>query len=395
MNNNTPSAWQPLAGLKIIDFSMLLPGPLTTLIFADLGAEIIKVEPPGGDYARGMGSNLFAGANRNKRSIVLDLKQAGATQVIEKLAAYGDVAIEGFRPGVAERLGIAAATLQNINPALIYCSLSGFGQSGPMKDHSGHDLAYLAMAGSLSQSGHWREPSRRSSTPVADMAGGANAAIAILAALHESKQQNKGRVIDISLYESILYMNAIRFGFELDEPTKDHLYPTNDLFRTQDDELIALTIVEEKFWRNFVQLVSHAHPEFSNEQYNTEAGRREHGDRLMDQLDKLIQSKSAKQWLILFNDADVPAALSISPGQSLRTEQSQARAWHVQTADGPVFPFPAIADQQPASTDQAPPPGLGQHSAHILQTIGFKPEEIDRLINSGVVQQSVEKQSDK
>ena len=135
---------------------MLLPGPLTTLIFADLGANIIKVEPPGGDYARGMGSNLFQGANRNKRSLVLDLKSPAATEIIARLATHGQVAIEGFRPGVADRLGIGASSLQALNPKLVYCSISGFGQTGPMRHHAGHDLAYLAMAGSLSTP-FWRQ----------------------------------------------------------------------------------------------------------------------------------------------------------------------------------------------------------------------------------------------
>ena len=384
MSDSPSPAWQPLSGLTIIDFSMLLPGPLTTLIFADLGADIIKVEPPGGDYARGMGSNLFHGANRNKRSLLLDLKTPEATEVIARLAAHGDVAIEGFRPGVAERLGIGSAILQSINPQLVYCSISGFGQTGPMKHHPGHDLAYLAMAGSLSQSGHWREPSRRSSTPVADMAGGTYAAIAILAALRETDKK-KAPVIDISLYESMLYMNAIRFGFEQDEPTRDHLYPTNDLFTTSDGKQIALTIVEEKFWGNFVQAVGASHPHFASEQYATEEGRRRHGDTLMTQLDELFQSNTAAHWLALFEPADVPATECITPVQALQTEHSRARAVHVDTAEGPVLPFPSVVEGCSPALDQHPPPAPGQHNEAILGELGFDAGDIERLINAGAL----------
>ena len=383
MNEGTSRAWQPLSGLNIIDFSMLLPGPLTTLIFADLGASIIKVEPPGGDYARGMGSNLFHGANRNKRSLVLDLKSPAATEVIARLADHGDVAIEGFRPGVADRLGISAQTLQSINPGLVYCSISGFGQTGPMKNHPGHDLAYLAMAGSLSQSGHWREPSRRSSTPVADMAGGTFAAIAILAALQDDR--DKAPVIDISLYESMLYMNAIRFGFEQDEPTRDHLYPTNDLFTTSDGQQIALTIVEEKFWINFVRAVAGSHPHFASEQYATEAGRRRDGDILMTQLDELIGSNTAEHWLSLFGATDVPATLCITPRQALQTEHSRARALHVDTAAGAVLPFPSVVEGHIRATHQQPPPTAGQHNTEILEELGFQADDIDRLMQIGAV----------
>ncbi len=385
MRATPPGAWQPLSGLTIVDFSMLLPGPLTTLILADLGADVIKVEPPGGDYARGMGSHLFRGANRNKRSLVLDLKSPGAAPVVERLAGHGDVAIEGFRPGVAHRLGIGASTLQAINPGLVYCSISGFGQTGPMKHHPGHDLAYLAMAGSLSQSGHWREPSRRSSTPVADMAGGHHAAIAILAALRERDETGTAPVIDISLYESMLYMNAIRFGFEQEEATRDHLYPTNDLFTTRDGEQIALTIVEEKFWRNFVEAVGDDHPRFADEQYATEAGRRRHGDELMALLDALFASATAEHWLTLFEATDVPAALCITTRQALETAQSRARGIHVETASGPVLPFPAVVAGHDPRQDQYPPPVAGEHNADILAELGFDGSDIARLTGNGAV----------
>lgn len=164
--------WKPLAGLKVIDFSMLLPGPLTTLILRDLGAEVIKVEPPGGDYARHMNSHMFQGANRGKDSIALDLKAPGARPILEKLALYGDVVIEGFRPGVADRLGFGPDTLQALNPKLVYCSLSGFGQTGPAATHAGHDLAYLAMGGALAHRGQLRQSPSRAALPIADIAGG-------------------------------------------------------------------------------------------------------------------------------------------------------------------------------------------------------------------------------
>jgi len=385
MTATPDKAWQPLSGLTVIDFSMLLPGPLTTLIFADLGADIIKVEPPGGDYARGMTSRLFAGANRNKRSLLLDLKSPDAGEVITRLALRGDIAIEGFRPGVARRLGIGADALQELNPGLVYCSISGFGQTGPMASHPGHDLAYLAMAGSLSQSGHWREASRRSSTPVADMAGGTYAAIAILAALREKDNTGMASVIDISLYESMLYMNALRFGFKDDQPSKDHLYPTNDLFTTRDGKQVALTIVEQKFWDNFVVAVGKKHAHFASKMYATESGRRARGDDLMHQLDELFASENATHWLSLFEQHDVPATLCITPRQALQTPHSIARAVHVETPQGEVLPFPSIVAGHSPCKEQSPPPAPGEHNEIILQELGFDTSDIQRLVTAGVV----------
>ncbi len=385
MTATPDKAWQPLSGLTVIDFSMLLPGPLTTLIFADLGADIIKVEPPGGDYARGMTSQLFAGANRNKRSLLLDLKSPDAGEVITRLALRGDIAIEGFRPGVARRLGIGADALQELNPGLVYCSISGFGQTGPMASHPGHDLAYLAMAGSLSQSGHWREASRRSSTPVADMAGGTYAAIAILAALREKDNTGMASVIDISLYESMLYMNALRFGFKDDQPSKDHLYPTNDLFTTRDGKQVALTIVEQKFWDNFVVAVGEKHAHFASEMYATESGRRARGDDLMHQLDELFAGENAAHWLSLFEQHDVPATLCITPRQALQTPQSIARAAHVETPHGEVLPFPSIVTGHSPCKEQSPPPAPGEHNEIILQELGFDASDIQRLVTAGAV----------
>src|SRR4051794_39688617 len=136
----TEDPWLPLAGIKVLDFSLLLPGPFTTLILADLGADVVKVEPLAGDFAREIPMAMFRMANRNKRSIALDLKHDEARPVVERLAGWADVAIEGFRPGVADRLGIGYAALAALNPRLVYCSLSGYGKTGPDRMRPGHDL---------------------------------------------------------------------------------------------------------------------------------------------------------------------------------------------------------------------------------------------------------------
>src|SRR6056297_2994227 len=156
--------------MRVLDFSWLLPGPFCTMQLADLGAEVIKVESPGGDYARDMLPGLFAAANRNKRSIIVDLKANDAADLVEALVRKADVVVEGFRPGVAERLGIGFSRLSQINPRLVYASISGYGAKGPMAQTVGHDVNYLAMAGVLSIPGQWGAGSARSGLPVGDIA---------------------------------------------------------------------------------------------------------------------------------------------------------------------------------------------------------------------------------
>ncbi len=378
---NQSRHWAPLKGIKIIDFSMLLPGPLTTLILGDLGAEIIKVEPPGGDYARHMKSHMFEGANRGKKSIVVDMKSPDAVPVIEKLAAYGDVAIEGFRPGVASRLGFGPDQLQAINPQLVYCSLSGFGQTGPAATKAGHDLAYLAMGGSLAYRGQLRQPPSRASLPIADIAGGAFAAVSILAALREGG----GTVLDLSLYEAVLYTSVLRFGFDTPPASVDHLYPANDLFTCADGRQIALTVIEEKFWANLVRVLKDIAPELGGDSFANEELRLENHLALMDILDRVFATRPANDWITLFDPADVPAAICVTNSEAIHSPHAQARALHRDTDMGPIMPFPVLANGQRVP-DHSQAPKISSGAGAVLATIGFDQTEIETLYSSGAIQ---------
>src|SRR4051812_41747651 len=171
---------------------MFVPGPFAAAILADLGAEVTKVEAPRGDPGRAYIPVQFDAENRNKRSISIDLKSPGSRSVVERLARNADLVLEGFRPGVAKRLGIDYEKLKAFNPKLIYCSISGYGQSGPWRERPGHDVNYVAAAGGLAFPGQWLAPPARSSHPVADMGGGSFAVISLLAALHERNSTGKG-----------------------------------------------------------------------------------------------------------------------------------------------------------------------------------------------------------
>src|SRR3954454_651426 len=193
---------------------MFVPGPFCSAMLADLGAEVIKVEPPKGDPGRSYVPVQFATENRNKRSISLDLKKEDASKVVQRLAAKADIVLEGFRPGVASRLGIDYETLQKHNPKLIYCSISGYGQTGPWRERPGHDVNYVAASGGLAYPGQWLKAPARSSLPVADMAGGSFAAIAVLSGLYQANVSGKGVYLDLSLFESAFFMAAMRHSLD-------------------------------------------------------------------------------------------------------------------------------------------------------------------------------------
>ncbi len=376
--------WQPLAGIKVLDFSALLPGPFGTLALADLGADIVKIEPPGGDFARHMPSSLFRMTNRNKRSLVLDLKHPDAETVVRRLAEWADVAVEGFRPGVAVRLGIDAVRLMTFNPRLICCSLSGYGQTGPWRDIPGHDGNYLAGAGALALSGHWGELPRRSGIPVSDLAGGTYAAIAILAALHERAGTGKGRALDLSLSEAAMSFAAIRHGLDLDAPSQEHLWPTNDLFETADGRMIALGIVEEHFWKGFVDAARDIAPDLGETRYASEAARRSHGDALSARLRQVMRMRDAAEWLARFGEHDVPAQLCLTPAQASRSAQIAGREMVMAMDEERHIPFPVRVDGERGAGLRNTAPAAGEHSVAVLEEIGFSTAEIAALAASAV-----------
>ena len=385
MADGNGDGWQPLRGVRVLDFTPLLPGPFATLALADLGADVVKVEPPGGDFARHMPSLLFRMANRNKRSLALDLKHPGAEAVVRRLAAWADVAIEAFRPGVADRLGIGAVALRADNPRLVYCSLSGYGQTGPARLWPGHDGNYLAASGALALSGHWGEPPRRSGIPVADLAGGSYAAIAILAALHERDATGVGRTLDLSLAEAAMSFAAIRHGLDLAEPSQEHLWPTNDLFETADGATIALGIVEPRFWDNFVAAASDLAPDLADARYATEPDRRRNGDALAARLRDVMRLRAAAEWMRRFETHDVPAQRVLTPAEASRSAQTEARGMVLARGGERHIPFPVRVDGRRGAALRGLAPALGADTADILREIGFGAEEAAALVRAAAV----------
>ena len=250
----------PLLGLRVVDLSWLLPGPFCTGLLADLGADVVKVERPGdGDYARDMLPGLFRLVNRGKRSAVFDLRRDEDRDRLLDLAADADLFVEGFRPGVVDRLGVGYRHVQQRNPGIVYVSLSGYGQSGSMSQRVGHDLNYCAQAGLLAiPSSVDQSRPYRMQLPVSDLAGGMYAALSALAALRQRDVTGRGAWLDVSLADCALAWGGVRWA---DAPTARkpgwrHINPGNDIFKTQDDVWLGFGLVEDKFWAAFCAAVA-------------------------------------------------------------------------------------------------------------------------------------------
>jgi crotonobetainyl-CoA:carnitine CoA-transferase CaiB-like acyl-CoA transferase len=325
---------------------------------------------------------VFHAANRNKRSIALDLKHPDAKPVIERLARWTDIVIESNRPGVTARLGIDYASLSALNPRLIYCSLSGFGQNGPWRDKPGHDIGYVGASGGLSYPGSWLGKPARSSIPIADMQGGSFGAIAILAALHERGRTGRGAELDLSLYEAGLFCAALRHGIAEDTDPRAHIWPVNDLFETADGSALILAIVEQHFWENFRAAVKDLEPALMDPKFDTDPSRRKHGDELSRLLQALFMKKTAQQWHDLLDPLDVPIELPMTPAEASRTEYAEAREAVVEVDGQRHILFPLWANGRRGGGLRRGTPGLNADGASVLQELGFAHDDIQRILGT-------------
>ena len=377
--------WLPLDGITVVDFSMFVPGPFCSAIFADLGAEVIKVEAINGDPGRGYVPVQFRTENRNKRSIAINLKAPEAKPIVRKLAEKADIALEGFRPGVARRLGIDYMSLAAHNPKIIYCSISGYGQTGPWRERPGHDVNYIAAAGGLSFPGQWLKAPSRSSLPIADMGGGSAAAAAVLAALYQRTQTGKGVELDVSLFEAGFFWSAMRHSLDHGVDPKAHIFPVNDVFETKDGRRLTLGILEEHFWNNFVEAVGDAAKDLKAEKYSSDALRRKNGDELSARLAQVVAIKTADEWVKALEAADVPVDLCLTPAEAASLPQIVARQDVAQIAGEKFALFPVHANGKRGGSLRRPVPKAGEHTREILVEIGMDDAEIAEVLKSGAV----------
>ena len=347
----------PIEGLRVLDLTRLLPGPFCTQLLGDLGADVIKIEEPGtGDPARS--SPLFAQVNRNKRSVALDLKTAADHALFLRLVERADVLVEGFRPGVMERLGLGYLVLAERNPRLIYASLSGFGQSGPYRDRPGHDLNYLALAGAIGYNVGADGQPVPMAVQVADLGAGSFAAIAILAAVVSRQHTGRGQSVDVSLFASavswlptlIAPLFASGQALAPGAPTLAGGLPQYAVYRTADDRFVTLGALEPKFFANFLSRVG-----------RPELAALHDRDALRFELSAIFASRSMAEWTECLDGVDTCFAPVNTLDEALQDPQAVALGMFTDGQLAPPYAFSAT----PASI-RRPPPALGQHTKEVL-----------------------------
>ena len=379
----------PLAGIRILDLTRLLPGPVATLHLADLGAEVIKIEDPQvGDYARTLGtgqgedSAYFRMINRNKQGLRLDLKTAGGVEVFKRLASAADAIIESFRPGVMDKLGVGYAVIAALNPRIAYCSISGYGQDGPYRDLAGHDINYLGYAGVLDQIGCEGGDPALPNFQIADLLGGAlTAAMGILAAVLDAQRTGRGRHIDVAMTDSVLahtYFTMLRrndSGHSL--PRGADLLsgglPCYGAYRCADGRHMAVGALEGKFWKICCEVLDH--PEWVRRQWD--AG-------LRAEMAAVFASRPRDEWANLFAAVDCCVTPILTPEEALKNEQIVARGMVLQEGGLTQFAPPLKMSDFEFSVRQ-PAPSAGQHNTTILAAAGYSPAEIERLAASGTL----------
>ena len=389
----------PLAGIRVLDLTRLLPGAVCSLHLADLGADVIKVEDPGpGDYSRhrrpgdkaGL-APVFGQINRNKRGLKLDLKQPEGVQVFMDLAAGSQVVMEGFRPGVTARLGVDYASVRGRNPAIVYCSLTGYGQDGPLRHAAGHDINYCGYAGVLHQIGPRDGPPVVPNFQIADLLGGSlSAAMGILAALVDAQRTGRGRYVDVSMTDCALAHNVVPFGRALAEGAsrprgRDTLsggLPCYGVYETADGGYMALGALEPKFWRAFCEAVGR--PDLVEHHMVTG----EAADRARDEVAGIFRTATREEWTARLADADCCATPVLSPEEARRHPQLSARGMFVAAGDGGVETDQLACPLKLSDFSfavQRPAPGHGEHSREVLRELGYDEERIDGLADRGVI----------
>ena len=402
---------QPLSGIRILDLTRLLPGPWSTMLLADLGAQVIKIENPetGGDPSRSAQpryvssdgaseSVYFCNVNRNKRSVVLDLKADEDLATFHRLVCDADIVVENFRAGAADRLGIGYEQVRKLNPALIYCALTGYGQTGPLASLAGHDLNIAGMSGLLQL-----HPAQQPAMPnmlMGDYAGAMMAVVGILSALVDRARTGLGAFVDVSMLDSLISWTTsqmtVPFAHAV-EPGRDRAgaiegwggNPRYGIYRTRDGKYLTVSLLEKKFWDAFCRL--HGRDELINPD-ETEADRlTSHGARGESYrafLEPLFLTKDRDAWVADLQPKGIPVCPVLTPGEAYRSPYGRGRGHFFDlpiarlSTDVPQIGFPfrmTRSDGSDAFATRHEPPALGEANAEFTSTDQRSDSHVDAL----------------
>ncbi|MBM4761835.1 CaiB/BaiF CoA-transferase family protein [Bacillus sp. B15-48] len=373
----------PLQSIKVLDLTRLLPGPYCTMFLADFGAEVIKVEEPKlGDYARleepkiDTESAIFSSLNRNKKSVTLDLKSEEGKEMFLELVKNADVLVESFRPQVMERLGLGYETLKKLNPKLIYCAITGYGQTGPYANKPGHDINYISYAGLLNLLGERNRKPIAPPVQIADVGGGSlMAVVGILMALQARNQTGKGQFVDISMLDgAVSWLQTTLPNYLVDQnlPNRGELPLSGEkacyeVYETLDQRFLAVGALEMKFWVEFCKAIEREDLiEFLDSPPYKQT-------ELKSEIAQIIKKKTLAEWNEVFSHYDACVSPVLNFEEVTNNEQIQNRQMihEVSGINGKQIGNPIKLSETPASI-YANAPKLGEHNKEVLENLGIK-----------------------
>lgn len=393
----------PLAGIRVLDLTTFLSGPSATQMLGDLGAEVIKVEAPTGDSSRsipphfvGDDSAYYLANNRNKQSIVIDLKHPDGLKTVTQLAAKSDVLLENFRPGVCARLGLDSRELMAANPRLVWASISGFGQVGPLRERPAYDMIVQAMSGVMSLTGHPGGPVARLGIPAGDIVAGMYAAVGILAALVARSVSGRGDVIDVSMLDSQLSQLSYQAVYTLlsgqspaPQGAGHDSIPTYRSFTGSDGREFVVTANTQPMWERLARVTGLGWM-LADQRFSDQAGRLQHKVALWDALEAAFLRRPAGEWVDLLVEASIPATPILDVRAALALAKHGERDMILDLTDGQGHDVQTVAtpirfpDRPPHAHRY--PPRLGQDSRAVLRNVLCLDENaIDKLIESEAV----------
>jgi len=376
-----------LSGITVLDLSRLLPGPYCSMILADHGARVIAIE----NKRFKDDAPFLAPLYRNKEHICLDLKTEKGKKIFYKLVQKADILLEGFRPGATARLGVDYKSVKKTNPKIIYCSITGYGQTGPYRDRVGHDANFLGIAGVLDLIGETDKPPLIPGVQIADIAGGGmNGAIGILLALHAREKTGKGQYIDISMTDSMASLMHIPLFFfkltgrmfERSDNILSHRYAFYSTYQTADKKYLTIGALEYRFWKTLCEKLDV--PEYASLQYDEP-----HRQEIIDCMSDKFKQKTLAQWEQELGDIDICWGPVNNLKQALQDKHLRHREIVVDFEDvngskTPTLGIPVKLSRTPGSL-RKPPVDFGENTRDVLAELGYSTDEINQLFETNVV----------